>query len=115
MSQTLTIHNPTGEGVAYMSRDCRLAVPASKTSTHTLKDDVAARVTAYFKRHHPLFTIEVASDAPGETAAPVAGDKAAADTAKKPAAPRQTAKAKADAKTKADAAADDKSQEAASK
>lgn len=60
MSQTITFTNPTGEPVAYQSRECRLTVPASDSVTKVLKDEVATRVLADFKRHHPLISTSVA-------------------------------------------------------
>jgi hypothetical protein len=87
MSQTITFKNPTGETVAYQSRDCRVKVPASDSITQVLNDDVAARVVAHFKRHHPLISTSVdepvAAEAESEKdAAPAAKSKRSAPARK---------------------------------
>ncbi|MGP9633795.1 hypothetical protein ACT3R7_12080 [Halomonas sp. AOP43-A1-21] len=104
-TQTLKIHNPTGEPVAYISRDCRLTVPASSDSTHIVAEGVVARVTAHLERHHPLLSIALEQPAGLE---PEPEPEPVPEPAKKPAAPRQTAKASAKAKS----SAADQSQEA---
>lgn len=69
MSQTITFKNPTGESVAYQSRECRLTVPASDSITLPLSDDVATRVLAHFKRHHPLISTSVVEPEEAEVVA----------------------------------------------
>ena len=60
MAQVLTIYNPTSGSVAYMSRDCRLTVPAGQ-SEHDLSEAAAERLTAFLKKHHPLLKVETKS------------------------------------------------------
>lgn len=102
MSQTLVITNPTGASVAYMSRDCRLNVPASGESKHPVPEAAVERVRAFFNRYHPLLSVEVAKESEAES------ETTADETPAKKPAPRKTAASK----TKANAT--DQSQEAAS-
>ncbi|MDX5979645.1 hypothetical protein [Vreelandella alkaliphila] len=103
MSQTLTITNPTSGSVDYVSRDCRITVPTGD-STHIVSEDAAKRITAVFKKHHPL--LEVTALQKAEAGAPEAAeDEAPKAPAKQKAASRRKADT-ADATTKNEASAE---------
>ena len=104
MSQVLTIYNPTGGNVAYMSRDCRVTVPTGE-STHELSDSAAERITAFLKSHHPLLKVtpQAAPSAPQSADSDAPKDAPATPKAKTPSRRKNS---KADATNDSEASAE---------